>query len=174
MSREHLFRIRDSHDHSPVTYVELFFDLVFVFAITQLSHRLLEHLTVLGALETLVLFLAIWWVWIYTSWTTNWLDPEHANVRLMLIALMIGGLVMSSAVPEAFGETALTFAIAYVAMQLLRTLYMIWASHGFHLARRRNFTRIAFWFTLSLPFWILGALAEADVQLAFWAAALAI
>ena len=68
--------------------IELFFDLVFVFAITQLSHRLLAHLTPLGALETLVLLLAVWWVWIYTSWVTNWLDPERAHVRLMLIILM--------------------------------------------------------------------------------------
>lgn len=174
MTRKHLFRVRDSHDHSPVTYVELFFDLVFVFAITQLSHRLLEHLTLLGALETLVLFLAIWWVWIYTSWTTNWLDPERGNVRLMLIALMTGGLVMSSAVPKAFDDTALTFAIAYVAMQLLRTLYMVWASHGVHLARRRNFSRISFWFVLSMPLWIGGALVEADMRLPLWALAVAI
>ena len=132
MSRHHLFRVRDSHDHSPVTYVELFFDLVFVFAITQLSHRLLKHLTLVGALETVVLFLAVWWVWIYTSWTTNWLDPEHGNVRLMLIVMVALGLVLSSAVPEAFGKTGLMFALAYVGMQLFRTLYMVWASHGVH------------------------------------------
>ena len=154
--------------------MELFFDLVFVFAITQLSHRLLEHLTLLGALETLVLFLAIWWVWIYTSWTTNWLDPERGNVRLMLIVLMTGGLVMSSAVPKAFDDTALTFAIAYVAMQLSRTVYMVWASHGVHLARRRNFSRISFWFLLSMPLWIGGALVEADMRLPLWALAVAI
>ena len=174
MSRHHLFRVRDSHDHSPVTYVELFFDLVFVFAITQLSHRLLKHLTLVGALETVVLFLAVWWVWIYTSWTTNWLDPEHGNVRLMLIVMMALGLVLSSAVPDAFGETGLMFALAYVGMQLFRTLYMVWASHGVHLARRRNFSRIAFWFALSLPLWIGGALGEPEMRLPIWALALAI
>jgi low temperature requirement protein LtrA len=57
MPRPHLFRARDPHDHSPVTYIELFFDLVFVFAITQLSHRLLDHLSLFGALETFVLFI---------------------------------------------------------------------------------------------------------------------
>ena len=62
--------------HSRVTFVELFFDLVFVFAVTQLSHGLLEHLTSLGALQTAFLMLAVWWVWIDTSWFTNWLDPE--------------------------------------------------------------------------------------------------
>ena len=58
--RHKLFRVRDIHDHSPVTYIELFFDLVFVFAITQLSHRFIEHLTYRGAAETVLLLLAVW------------------------------------------------------------------------------------------------------------------
>jgi low temperature requirement protein LtrA len=174
MPRPHLFRSRDPHDHSPVTYIELFFDLVFVFAITQLSHRLLDHLTFVGALETLVLFLAVWWVWIYTSWSTNWLDPERGNVRLMLIGLMTGGLVLSSAIPEAFGKTGLMFALAYVVMQLFRTLHMVWASTGVNEARRRNFLRISFWFMLSLPLWLAGAFAEPSLRLALWAGALTI
>lgn len=172
--RPHLFRERDEHDHSPVTYIELFFDLVFVFAITQLSHHLLEHLSLIGAVETLLLFLATWWVWIFTSWVTNWLDPDRAHVRLMLIALMIGGLALSSAIPEALGKDGLLFAIAYVSMQLLRNAYMVWASTGVNEARRRNFIRISFWFSLSAPFWIGGALAEGEIRLLLWAGALAI
>lgn len=172
--RPHLFRGREPHDHSPVTYIELFFDLVFVFAITQLSHRLLEHLSAVGAVETLLLLLAIWWVWIYTSWVTNWLDPDRAHVRLMLIAMMIGGLALSSAVLEAFGKDGLLFVTAYVAMQLLRTVYMVWASAGVNEGRRLNFIRIGFWFVLALPFWIGGALAEGEARLFLWAGAVAI
>jgi low temperature requirement protein LtrA len=174
LSRHHLFRDRGEHDHSPVTYIELFFDLVFVFAITQLSHRLLDHLSLNGALQTLVLFLAVWWVWIYTSWVTNWLDPDRAHVRLMLIAMMIGGLLLSAAIPKAFESNGLLFAIAYVAMQLLRTAYMVWASTGVHDGRRRNFLRICFWFLLALPFWIAGALLEGEYRLVLWALAVAI
>jgi low temperature requirement protein LtrA len=74
-------RTREHRGHARVTYVELFFDLVFVFAVTQLSHLLLKDLTLLGALRTGLLFLAVWWVWIYTSWVTNWLDPERTPVR---------------------------------------------------------------------------------------------
>ena len=172
--RAHLFRERSEHDHTPVTYIELFFDLVFVFAITQLSHRLFSHLTVHGATETLILFLAIWWVWIYTSWTTNWLDPERANVRLMLIVMMLGGLALSSAVPDAFGATGFLFAVSYVAMQLFRTLYMVWASRGVSEGRKRNFIRISFYFFLSAPFWFGGALVGQDWRLGLWAAAIAI
>ncbi|MCC6479313.1 low temperature requirement protein A [Sphingorhabdus sp.] len=172
--RPHLFRTRDSHDHSPVTYIELFFDLVFVFAITQLSHRLLAHLSPLGALETLILLLAVWWVWIYTSWVTNWLDPERAHVRLMLIILMTSGLVLSAAIPEAFEANGLLFALSYIFMQLFRTLYMVWASVGVNESRRRNFVRIAFWFLLSMPFWVAGALSDTPIRLLLWIAALAI
>ncbi len=174
MPRARLFRDRNEHDHTPVTYIELFFDLVFVFAITQLSHRLLDQLTLIGAFETLILALAVWWVWIYTSWTTNWLDPEHANVRLMLIAMMVGGLVLSSAIPNAFADTGLMFALSYASMQLSRSLYMVWASKGVHKGRARNFLRISFWFLLSLPLWTLGGLAETPWRIGLWIGALVI
>ena len=172
--RHRLFRDRSVSGNSIVTYIELFFDLVFVFAITQLSTRLLGNLSVIGGLETLTLFLAVWWVWIYTSWTTNWLDPERANVRLMLIVMMLGGLALSSGIPGAFGEAGLLFAGAYVAMQMFRSLYMVWASRGVNENRKRNFLRISFWFLLSAPFWLAGALGPPDTRLLLWAAAVAI
>jgi low temperature requirement protein LtrA len=71
-----LYRPRVPNQHSRVTYAELFFDLVFAFAVTQLSHTLLAEFTPLGALQTTLLFLAVWWLWIYTAWVTNWLNPE--------------------------------------------------------------------------------------------------
>ena len=108
-------RARDGHEHRRVTFVELFFDLVFVFAVTQLSHSLLAHFTPLGALQTALLLMAVWWVWIYTSWATNWLDPGRTPVRLMLFALMLAGLVLSASIPEAFERPGLAFAGAYVA-----------------------------------------------------------
>jgi hypothetical protein len=77
-----LFRPILPHQHSRVTYAELFFDLVFVFAVTQISHTLLGRFTPLGAAQTTLLFLAVWWVWVYTSWITNWLNPELTPVRI--------------------------------------------------------------------------------------------
>ena len=84
-----MLRARAPHQHHRVTYIELFFDLVFVFAITQISHTLLAHFTPMGVLQTTILFLAVWWVWIYTSWITNWLDPERTPVRVMLALLIL-------------------------------------------------------------------------------------
>src|ERR1700736_5478060 len=91
-----LFRQNLPHQHSRVTYAELFFDLVFVFAVTQLSHTLLGNFTPLGTLQTTLLFLGVWWLWVYTAWITNWLDPEKTPVRVLLFVLMLGGLVLST------------------------------------------------------------------------------
>jgi len=169
-----LLRVRHGHEHSRVTFVELFFDLVFVFAITQLAHALLEHLTLLGLLQATLLFMAVWWVWIYTSWCTNWLDPERTPVRLLLFSLMLAGLVLSTSIPKAFESGGLVFAGAYVAMQLGRTFFMLWALKGHSPANYRNFQRIVCWLVLSALFWIAGGLAEGEWRLGLWLAALAI
>src|SRR5919202_2324762 len=121
-----LLRTRDGGEQR-VTPLELFFDLVYVFAITQLSHLLLDHLTIGGALETLFLLLAVWWAWVYTTWVANWFDPDRWPVRLMLVAVMLASLVMSVAIPDAFGERGLMFALAYVTIQVGRTLFVVLA-----------------------------------------------
>src|SRR6476469_10194150 len=97
-----MFRPIVPNQHSRVTYAELFFDLVFVFAVTQLSHTLLGRFTPLGAVQVTLLFLAVWWVWVYTTWVHNWLDPDQTPVRILLFLLMLGGLVLTTSIPTAF------------------------------------------------------------------------
>jgi low temperature requirement protein LtrA len=138
-TRNGLLRVRDPHGHDRVAFVELFFDLVFVFAITQLSHALLHHFTFSGLLETGFLTLAVWCVWIYTSWVTNWLDPQATLVRLMMFVLMAAGLVMSASLPEAFGEKGLVFACAFAFMQIGRSVFMCASLRGRSEANYRNF-----------------------------------
>ena len=81
-----LFRDRSDPTAAKVSMVELFFDLVFVFAVTQLSHLLLATPTLLGAVHALMLLLAVWSLWNYTAWATNVLDPERMAVRLLVDA----------------------------------------------------------------------------------------
>ena len=126
-ARSSYLRAREGHHHHRVEFIELFFDLVFVFAVTQLSHGLLEHLDAPGAVKTAFLLAAVWWVWINTSWMTNWVDPATHPVRLMLFAMMLLALAMSSSIPQAFDERAVPFVWAYVTLQLGRTLFMLWA-----------------------------------------------
>jgi low temperature requirement protein LtrA len=173
-ARGALFRPIVPHQHSRVTYVELFFDLVFVFAVTQISHTLLAHFTPLGALQVTLLFLAVWWVWVYTSWVTNWLNPEKTPVRLLLFAMTLGGLVLSTSIPAAFDGRGLWFAIAYAAMQIGKTLFL-WASTApAQSLARDNAIRITAWLVLSAVFWIAGGLAEGEKRLLLWAVALGI
>jgi low temperature requirement protein LtrA len=143
-----------------VTPLELFFDLVYVFAITQLSHLLLEHLTVGGALQTLFLLLVVWWAWQYTAWFTNWFDPDAQLVRLVLVAVMLASLVMSAAIPEAFDERGLVFALAYVAIQVGRTAFAVLALGANH-PPGGSFRRILAWFAASGVLWVAGASSRA-------------
>lgn len=172
MTRDYL-RAKDDPLAGRVSYVELFYDLVFVFAITQLSHLLLKHYSWLGALEALVLMLAVWWVWIYTTWALNWLDPQRGVVRGLIYVSMLLGLVMSMSVAEAFGARGWPFALSFVVMQIGRSLV---TAHCFPAgsALRTNFHRIAVWFAASGVFWIAGAFLPAEARLAVWAIAIAI
>lgn len=91
----HLRNVPDG-EKQETTPLELFFDLVFVFAVTQLSHLLLDHLTWEGAAQTLFLLLVVWWAWTYTTWWTNWFDPESSiPVRLVLV----GGMLVDYSAP---------------------------------------------------------------------------
>jgi low temperature requirement protein LtrA len=169
-----LFRLFVPHQHSRVTYAELFFDLVFVFAVTQISHTLLGRFTPLGALQTTLLFLAVWWVWVYTSWITNWLNPELTPVRVLLFLLMLGGLVLSTSIPRAFESRGLWFAIAYAAMQVGRTAFLLASVPPTRPSVQRNAIRILVWLSMSAIFWIAGGIAEGHSRLALWAVALAV
>jgi len=169
-----MFRPIVPHQHSRVTYVELFFDLVFVFAVTQISHTLLAHFTLLGALQVTLLFLAVWWVWVFTSWITNWLNPEKTPVRLLLFAMMLGGLVLSTSIPAAFEARGLWFAIAYAAMQVGKTIFLWISTPPSRPRTRMNAIRIAAWLSLSAIFWIAGGVMDGQSRLVLWAIALVI
>lgn len=174
MRPKSLLRAREGDDADRVNFVELFFDLVFVFAVTQLSHLLLAHLSLLGAIETGLLFLAVWWVWIDTSWVTNWLDPRRRAVRRLLFALMFAGLILSTSIPEAFDERGLVVAGAYVVLQLGRSCFMLWALAGRSERNYRNFQRIFVWQAVASAFWIVGGVGHGNIRLAAWAVAVVI
>jgi low temperature requirement protein LtrA len=169
-----MFRVIVPNQHSRVTYAELFFDLVFVFAVTQISHALLQHFSPLGAVQVTLLFLAVWWVWVYTTWVTNWLNPELTPVRILLFLMMLGGLVLSTSIPSAFEERGLWFAVAYAAMQVGRTAFWLLATPHHRISVRHNAVRILAWLSVSAVFWIAGGFAEGQSRLWLWITAVAI
>lgn len=170
-----LLRARVAGGHGKVTNIELFFDLVFVYGVTQLSHALLHDLSLVGAAHVLLLFLAVWWVWIFTGWVTNWLDPDRIAVRAMMLALTFAGLLLSASLPQAFGARGLLFAGTYVAMQVGRSLFMVWALHrGGSAAQRINFVRILLWLSVAGVCWLVGAGQDGEPRFLWWIVALGI
>ena len=156
------------------TALELFYDLVFVFAITQVSHLLLDHLSWEGVGQALLVLLVVWWSWNYTTWVTNELDPESVPVRLLMIVLMLGSLLMSVAIPRAFGDHALLFAGSYVAIQVGRHTFLTFAAAGPGTLERERAGRILIWFVAAGALWISGALVDGSARVALWLAALAL
>lgn len=164
-----IIRAGDGH----VSFAELFYDLVFVFAITQVSHFVLHHFSLTGGLQALFLFLSIWWVWIYSTWVFNMLDPETVPVRLLLFALMVGGLFLSMALPGAFGDRGAVYGLAFAAMQLGRSLFVVLVA-GESPRIRRTFSRISVWVGLSGVFWIVGGFSDSETRVYLWLVALAL
>ena len=164
--------LRERAGATRVTNVELFFDLVYVFAVTQLSHHLLHLPTVAGALQTAVLLAMVWLAWAYTAWVTNWLDPGRLPVRLLLIALALVALVMSAALPTAFGRWGLLVGGAYAVMQIGRSLFMVIVLRGRSLLA--NFQRILAWCVVSGALAVAGGIVTGPARGWLWLAAVAV
>ncbi|MFG1872683.1 low temperature requirement protein A [Micromonospora arborensis] len=163
------------------TFLELFFDLVFVFALTRISARAFEDLTrepgrehgwgtVTGSGKTLLLLLALWAVWQGTAWTTSRYDPYRLALQVVVIIALVGSMVMGVAIPRAFSSTGMMFAVAYVVTQVSRPLILA-VGLGPHPYRRLK-VRMAVVFAVSGVLWIVGATLPTDGQVSLWTAAL--
>ncbi|MDG4782284.1 low temperature requirement protein A [Micromonospora sp. WMMD961] len=157
--------------------LELFFDLVFVFALNRVSHRMVDELTerrivLVEAGETLLLLLAFLVLWFVTAWVTDLYDPQRPQLQLLVYTAMLGALVMAVAVPRAFGDRGLVFAGAYVAVHIIRGLVIVPMLRG-HEAQLRA-AGVFFWFTLSAVPWITGAIVTDLARSLLWTLAIAI
>jgi low temperature requirement protein LtrA len=151
------------------TLIELFFDLAFVFALTQLSITLINDLTWGGAYRILLLTMAVWWTWSVTAWATD-LYAQRAGLRALVIALMFGVLLLASNLTDAFGDEGLAFAVSYVVLQMSRTSVLLIATWK-HPLRKRP-ARVLTWFGISSLFWLPGALAHGTGRLVLWSIAI--
>jgi low temperature requirement protein LtrA len=162
-----------------VTPIELFFDLVYVFTVSQLSSNLIHDVSLRGIVETLILTLAVMYAWFMTVWTSNWLDVERRPVQLMLLGLMFATLLMATSITYAFGsplgelggadDRAGLFVIGYLAIQVGRTLFAVSAFRGHRL--RRHFVNALVWEIGTGLLWVAGVFADGDTRLAIWALA---
>jgi hypothetical protein len=104
-------------DEHQVTPLELFFDLVFVFAITQVTTLLARDPTWVGVLRGMLVLAALWWAWSVYAWLTSAMDVDEGGVRLTMLAAMAAMLVVALAVPGAFGGEAVLFGVAYLLVR---------------------------------------------------------
>ena len=155
-----------------VTPLELFFDLVYVFAIGQLSDHLLEHVDLRTGAETLILALAVFYGWYMTAWGANWLDPDRLPVRALLVGLMFASLLMSVAIPDAFGGRGWLFVTGYLLLQVGRSVFLIVALRGRALGE--HFVNVLVWELLAGVLWVAGAIADADARLVLWGLAVVV
>jgi low temperature requirement protein LtrA len=149
-----------------VTPLELFFDLVYVFAIGQLSHHLLEHVDLRTAAETVIMALAVVYAWYMTAWGANWLEPNRLPVRLLLVGLMFASLLMSVAIGDAFEDRAWLFVTGYLLLQVGRASFLMLALRGRALGE--HFANDLVWELVLGALWVAGALADGDARLVLW------
>ena len=154
-----------------VAPLELFFDLVYVFAIGQLSHHLLEHVDVRTGAETVIMALAVIYAWYMTAWGANWLEPDRLPVRILLIGLMFASLLMSVAIADAFDGRAWLFVTGYLLLQVGRSAFLIVAMRGRALGE--HFVNDLIWELLTGVLWVAGAVADGDARLVLWGLAVA-
>jgi low temperature requirement protein LtrA len=158
-------------DERRVSALELFFDLVFVFAITRTTELLGEDPTFTGLLHGLLVLAVVWWAWDGYAWLTNEVDTERDSVRLSIFAAMAAMLVVALAIPGSFGADATLFAVAYAAVRLVHVVLYAQGSGrtGSAVAIRRLAPSIAIACAL-----LLGAAStDGTAQTLLWVAAVA-
>ncbi|SDE07658.1 low temperature requirement protein A [Glycomyces harbinensis] len=158
--------------HRRVSPLELFYDLVFVLAMAQLTHHLVAYLTWRGAAETLVLTVAVCGVWASTGFNVSLMDIQASWTRLIAVGAMGLSLFMNSAIGSAFGDGSWLFTAAMLAA--LAGPAVIAALHGPSAPMRKHFVRQLLWLAASAPLWLIGAAVPSEPRLWLWAAAAAI
>jgi low temperature requirement protein LtrA len=155
-----------------VAPLELFFDLVFVFALTQVTLLMSNHPTWEGLGQGLLVLALLWWAWGAYAWLTNYIAADEGVERLLMFAVMGAFLMAALAVPEAYGDDALLFAVAYAAARWLHIF--LFAEANEDVDTGEAIVRLA-WTALPAPLLlIVGALFGGTAQAVVWIVALAI
>src|ERR671935_967689 len=144
-----------------VSTLELFFDLVFVFTITQLTTLLVNRPNARGVLQVVLMLGVIWWMYAGYAWLTNAVAPDRASRRLLLLGGMASYLVLALSIPKAFSGTGLTFGLAYLAVVSVHALLFTRTSSG---ATLRALFRLAPFNLVSALLVLAGGIAGGTAQ----------
>ena len=155
------------------SYIELFFDLVFVFAFTQVTSLILEDSSAAGFARSALVLAMVWWAWSAYAWMTNAIDIENTVTRLIVFAAMAAGFFMALAVPDAYQDEGAWFAVAYFVVRILQTTLFSWGVRHDPGNLRATF-RLAPWFLTAALVALVGGFVDSDVRAWVWLASLAI
>jgi low temperature requirement protein LtrA len=154
-----------------VTPLELFFDLVFVLALTQCTALMSDNTTWEGLAQGLLVLGMLWWAWVGYAWLTSVLDPEEGAVRLVMFGAMAALLIVSLCVPEAFGDLAIVFALAFGAVRVAHIgLFMLASPDDDSL--RHSVLGLAVSTAVAVALLLTASLFDGVAQGALWALAL--
>jgi low temperature requirement protein LtrA len=159
-------------EETEVTPLELFFDLVFVFALTQVTGFMSDDPTWAGVGRGLLILAALWWTWGAYAWLTNEIDPDEGSARLAMFAAMAAMFVAALAVPHAFGSDAVLFGLSYFAVRVLHIVLFAEASP--HVGVRQAAYRLARTAIPGPALLVVAGFADGWAEIALWLAALAI
>jgi low temperature requirement protein LtrA len=155
------------------SYLELFFDLVFVFAFTQVTALILEDASAQGFARAALVLAMVWWAWSAYAWMTNAIDVENFVTRLIMFAAMVAGFFMALAVPHAFTDEAAWFAVAYFVVRVLNSALYSWGVRDDHETLKATL-RLAPWFLVAAVVALVGGFVDSDYRAWVWLASLVI
>jgi low temperature requirement protein LtrA len=174
VSEAPLPRIVRKHDEPDYPlFVELFFDLAYIFPFLRITERLGADQSLLALEQTTVLLLALWWVWVLTVWLTDLFNPRLLIIQNLVIAAAVGVIVMTSAMPFAYHGRGLVFVLAFYAIHLARDAVVIPATRVNRDIQARSI-RVTFWLGVSAVPWLAGAFTDSLTRLLLWALAVVI
>ena len=163
----------DDEEERKTSYIELFFDLVFVFAFTQVTALILEDTSMEGFLRAALVLAMVWWAWSAYAWMTNAIDIENTITRLIIFTAMAAGFFMALAVPDAFQDEAAWFAVAYFVVRVFNTALYTWGARNDPILLRATL-RLAPWFLVAALVALGGGFADPDYRAWIWLASLVI
>jgi low temperature requirement protein LtrA len=166
-------RVGETGPPRRATWLELFYDLVFVVAVSQLAHKLSEDISLPGFLSFAVLFIPVWWAWIGTTFYANRFDTDDMGRRVLMGLQMLAIASLAVNVHHGLSDSSIGFALAYAASRLMLVCEYLWA--GWHIPRARPLTnRYAIGFSIGALLWLISVFVPLPVRLGLWAVGLVI
>jgi low temperature requirement protein LtrA len=163
----------EAEEEKRTEFIELFFDLVFVFAFTQVTTLALEDTSAAGFARAALVFALIWWAWSAYAWLTDAIDVENIPTRLFIFGAMLAAFFMALAVPNAFSDEARWFVVSYFVVRLLQIVLYLWGVRG-DPVQRAAVGRLAPWFLVAPTIALVGGLVDDPARTTLWVVSLAV